>query len=323
MKLGFTIIELLVVISVLSILGILGFAAYRDFQQRQELRGAVKSVEADLLFARQKAFSGEKPAGCTGTLVGWRVNFQADSYEVIADCASVDTTMKTVPIGKGVTKTAGPTSVTFKALGQGIAETEDVTFTFTHSPTGRVANITVTKAGLISLASEAGVQPTPTPTPTSAHGDVDKDTYQAGTPGTTCPNGKLCDCYDNNANAFPGQTGYFTNTRGTSTQGNDSAGNTWNSYDYDCNGTETKKCEWTSNTTAHACTSSGEQQLTGWISPPGCGGTGDYIYEITLYRDTSCTTFHFNNLDSCSQQMGFFGGSASIARSTVLTMPCR
>ena len=42
------------------------------------------------------------------------------------------------------------------------------------------------------------------------------------------------DCYDLNASAKPGQTVYFATTRGTSGQGNDSAGNTWNSYDYNC-----------------------------------------------------------------------------------------
>jgi len=48
------------------------------------------------------------------------------------------------------------------------------------------------------------------------------------------------DCYDKSSNARPGQTGYFTTTRGTSVLGDDAAGNTWNSYDYDCDGSITK-----------------------------------------------------------------------------------
>lgn len=43
-------------------------------------------------------------------------------------------------------------------------------------------------------------------------------------------------CYDLNPLVHPGQTAYFTTTRGTAAMGNDSAGHTWNSFDYNCTG---------------------------------------------------------------------------------------
>jgi len=81
-----------------------------------------------------------------------------------------------------------------------------------------------------------------TTSPTFVYVDNDSDGYGAGELVFPCPAGKTCvsnnqDCYDLNANAKPSQINYFSTTRGTSVQGNDQAGNSWNSYDYDCNGT--------------------------------------------------------------------------------------
>jgi len=63
--------------------------------------------------------------------------------------------------------------------------------------------------------------------------DSDRDGFGAGPFLSICPAGKTCvsnnqDCYDNNQNARPGQTGYFTTNRGDG------------SFDYDCNGLEEK-----------------------------------------------------------------------------------
>lgn len=73
------------------------------------------------------------------------------------------------------------------------------------------------------------------------------------------------DCYDSNANAYAGQSAYFTSSRGDG------------SYDYDCNGSETKSSS-TYNT--GACGSSGCEYTTlvEWTSgstqnTPGCGGS--------------------------------------------------
>ena len=55
------------------------------------------------------------------------------------------------------------------------------------------------------------------------------------------------DCYDLDATAKTGQTTYYSVTRGTSGEGNDSAGQTWNSYDYNCDAAETKEYTSTAN----------------------------------------------------------------------------
>ncbi|MBI4059288.1 prepilin-type N-terminal cleavage/methylation domain-containing protein [Candidatus Microgenomates bacterium] len=143
---GFTLIELLAVISIIVTVSLIGYASYRDFNSRQQLSEAVRLIKSDLQLAQQKAASGEKPSGCTGDLVGWKINFTSTSYDVIADCATDDATEKTVNIPFGITKNAGPVSILFKVLALGA---EDATFTFLQTATEKTATIIVTKAGKI------------------------------------------------------------------------------------------------------------------------------------------------------------------------------
>jgi hypothetical protein len=90
------------------------------------------------------------------------------------------------------------------------------------------------------------------------------------------------DCYDLNASAYPGQTAYFTTTRGTSAQGNDAGGNTWNSYDYDCDGTSDP--EYPSLGSCATCTgvkicSISSSGAAGWVGStvPACGASATYV----------------------------------------------
>ncbi|MBI2074538.1 MAG: hypothetical protein HYT83_01730 [Candidatus Levybacteria bacterium] len=158
-----------------------------------------------------------------------------------------------------------------------------------------------------TCAIPTSVPPTPTPTPTptltptltlcQGYRDEDGDTYGAGK-GTGYQNGTLVsvtcaqggglpagyasragDCYDKNANAKPGNNTWQTTTRGTSVLGKDSENNTWSSYDYNCDGLETKEtssvrlyrtyspCDDDSGNQNYACEWSDE---TNWA----CGASG-------------------------------------------------
>ena len=79
------------------------------------------------------------------------------------------------------------------------------------------------------------------------------------------------DCYDGNANARPGQTGYFTTSRGDG------------SYDYNCNNSEAKQYS-----VSGACNSAVESiwnldcsvDTVGWDGGvPGCGSSAYYILD--------------------------------------------
>ncbi len=109
--------------------------------------------------------------------------------------------------------------------------------------------------------------------------DADSDGYFSVSSATSCPVGVTCstsignDCYDSNANARPGQTGYFTAHRGDS------------SFDYDCNSLEDYEDYGVSGTASCAAEGGGGKELGcvqlsgGWTDTgaPSCGGTGELV----------------------------------------------
>lgn len=116
--------------------------------------------------------------------------------------------------------------------------------------------------------------------------DNDGDGYPGGftyaTSGTDRSKSEL-DCYDSNANAYPGQTAYFSTVRGSA---NDAWGNTGNSYDYNCDGSETKQVSsyytLCSMTSAGSCTTCTQPTCSegGSTSTPACGQS---------YNDVICS----------------------------------
>ncbi len=100
--------------------------------------------------------------------------------------------------------------------------------------------------------------------------DYDGDGYGSSTTTAACyqPTGYVAnssDCYDYNAEAYPGATTYWRVTRGDS------------SYDYDCDGSESKYY-----TSTYSCSYdwdgfSCDSYTNGWSSSvPSCGATGSY-----------------------------------------------
>lgn len=119
---AFTLIELLVVISIIGILFTIGMAAYNEFNRGQILSQAAKNFKNDLRLAQSKASSGEKPAGCIGTLSGYQVTFTANSYTLNALCPNT-VLVKTTPLPQNVTFSPVPTTpILFKVLAQGVSQ---------------------------------------------------------------------------------------------------------------------------------------------------------------------------------------------------------
>lgn len=111
-------------------------------------------------------------------------------------------------------------------------------------------------------------EPTPVPpTPTPACADTDGDGFDGQTPG--CPGGSDCD--DDDANAFPGQTGFFDVARANG------------SFDYDCDGSEDLlHTDTYGGVLGDACDSYEDDDginSVGWQSNlVDCGATGTYLY---------------------------------------------
>jgi prepilin-type N-terminal cleavage/methylation domain-containing protein len=104
-KKGFTLIELMVIISIISILAGLGMYYYRDWQKRYTLEGGVKQLYIDLMNTRVRAMERNRMHF---------VNLSAGGYSVYEDT-------NTPPDGNGTLDTGTPAdtqlqSTTFSAL---------------------------------------------------------------------------------------------------------------------------------------------------------------------------------------------------------------
>ncbi len=135
---GYTLIEVLVVMTIIGILFSVGYASYRSFSRRQTLLGIAKQVEGDLRLAQQMSLSGEKPAGCTSSLDGiqFGLTLSASSYEIKAVCGATPL-IKSYTLPDGISfDVAGfqPNPTVFKVLGQG-----------TNIPNGSIARIKITQ----------------------------------------------------------------------------------------------------------------------------------------------------------------------------------
>lgn len=105
----------------------------------------------------------------------------------------------------------------------------------------------------------------------TGYADADNDTYTTGGAVQVCSGASLpsgyrasasgtADCYDSNASAYPGQTSYFTSSRGDG------------SFDYDCSGTTTTDDGHTIGSyLAYQCSSGGSYQVP--HGGPQCAGS--------------------------------------------------
>lgn len=147
-KTGFTLIEILVGLSIVALLFVGGYASYREFARRQVLDNSFEELRSDLNLAQQKALSGEKPSGCTGTLLGYKVGFTQTSYSVAASCSLGEVVVRQFSLPNGVVLSA-PASVLYKVIGEGTDLLADATIKLTQVSTGKTRQTTLTVGGTL------------------------------------------------------------------------------------------------------------------------------------------------------------------------------
>ena len=127
-KNGFSLVELLTVISIMTVLFGFGYSNYRDFQRRQHLESAVRMIKSDLRLAQEMALAGRKPSDCVGDLEGYEFQLSSinsgwsSQYELRTLCASSNVDYKIVDLPEGTEiRVFGVTNgFHFLPLGQGI-----------------------------------------------------------------------------------------------------------------------------------------------------------------------------------------------------------
>lgn len=107
---GFTLVELLVVISIIGILSVIAFANFKEFSSAQALKKAAGDVQSFLRLAQSNATSSTLCGSSSG--VDWTVTLNANS--VVISCPS-NPNYKTLTLQSGTT--ISPTfSVVYSAL---------------------------------------------------------------------------------------------------------------------------------------------------------------------------------------------------------------
>jgi len=148
-NLGFTIVELLIILSLIALLFALGVSQYNRFNRSQALVKAKGELVSNLRLAQGKSLAGEKPNQCGDeALLGHQLEFTNNqSYKIVAVCGSepYPEVKQTVTFPEGVIKTSAENIVFFKILSQGV-ESE---VTITLSGFGETRDIIITAAGEI------------------------------------------------------------------------------------------------------------------------------------------------------------------------------
>ena len=123
---GFTLIEMLIVITIMAVLSTGSVVSYRVFSQRQQVLQSAKNIQEAMRFAQKKARVGEKPAGCLAAnqrLSGYQVTGAVNSatITVSAICVSPNATIQVTTYQLvGNVQLSAALSVTFVSITGGV-----------------------------------------------------------------------------------------------------------------------------------------------------------------------------------------------------------
>ncbi len=147
---GYTLIELLIVITLITLLFTLGMAQYNQFNRRQILTKAKDELISNLRLAQGKSLAGEKPNACGDEiLTGHKLKFvNNQNYKIVAVCDGEVDLKTEISLSTGVTKQSGPNEVFFKGLSQGTDIVNQVEIVLEDS-SGETKTITITSTGEI------------------------------------------------------------------------------------------------------------------------------------------------------------------------------
>lgn len=151
---GYTLVEILIVISIIGLFTGAGIVEYRSYSRRQALTSATRSLVADIRLAQEYALSGKRPTGCTPDidLIGYYFKITAANYTVSAACTALPANypvVKTVLTPSGITYTPAG-NFTFKVLGAGLLTGANYSITVKQPSTNTTQTVTVTHDGQIT-----------------------------------------------------------------------------------------------------------------------------------------------------------------------------
>lgn len=153
---GFTLIELMVVLSVTAVLGTLGIAGFITYNQIQILQSAANDLATTLNVAKSRALSqvklGSSCSASSQILEGYNVDISIinKSYTLSSRCSGVTSNLDTKTLPQNVSFKSQDTSLTsffFPVLSGGVQVAGQIVIT----GFGRDKTITVNSLGGVSI----------------------------------------------------------------------------------------------------------------------------------------------------------------------------
>jgi len=170
--LGYSLIELMVVISIMAILFSVGMANYRDYSRKREVSNAALLVRGDLRLTQEFALAGRKPAEPAGNVclaanslleyyiferiptsnasgLGYKISAKCSSSNSPVEIKSVDLSLKNITISTFTnTVNSNRNRIHFYPRGKGVGNLTADSTTITLTKVGASpVEITVTVGG--------------------------------------------------------------------------------------------------------------------------------------------------------------------------------
>lgn len=158
-KHGFTLIEMIVVITIIMIISTIGIASFVDYGRTQEVNTATLEIASMLQLARSRTISQIRPPDsvvqCSGkTLDGYRVTFSdSRNYLLKAVCEGNEYNLpnesRTLSSNLSITSLSFPNSFTFRVLTGGVDGVDPAGTNITVSGYGKTKTIMLYNNGRI------------------------------------------------------------------------------------------------------------------------------------------------------------------------------
>ncbi len=195
-KTGFTLIELVVVITIIALFAGISLANYGRFNEERKLGDETKELTTAFYLARSKAIAADEddPSICAD-FRGYQVNLDTSSpssFSVERNCGTDFTSILSHTLTPNVTLTASPTTVFFKPLSAGTDLTSPLTITLENPTISKAVNIVVETSGVISEGAQYSTDASgATSTPTNNPSGTNTPTATQGPTATQIPTSTL------------------------------------------------------------------------------------------------------------------------------------
>jgi len=153
---GYTLIEILIVVSIIVLFTGLSLAYYRGFDEQRKLDAETKQLIDILNLAEKKSVAADlSPLGLNPSCSDFRgywVSLTGTSYSLKLNCAGVDTLIQTYTLGSGMTLLVSDATVTdilFKPLYSGTNLSTPISVTLTNSSNNKCTKIQINPVGTV------------------------------------------------------------------------------------------------------------------------------------------------------------------------------